>query len=292
MDRCSKVLSVIVGPTGVGKTDFALNRAEDWHCPIVNCDSRQIYKELPIGTAAPTAEQQARVKHYFVGTHSLIEEYNAGQYERDAVSVLTGLCREHTGDKPFAILTGGSMLYMSAVLRGLDDLPIVPEVIRKELRKEYATRGIEWLQAEVERVDRNYWQEVDRNNPQRLLHCIEITRTAGVPYSELRTQRQAERPWTVHITRLIRPREELYARINRRVDAMVAEGLEQEAREAYGWFKERGLAVPNSLKTVGYSEMTDYIERRCTREEAIEKIKQHTRNYAKRQMTWYRNSLQ
>ena len=291
MARCSDCLSVIVGPTGVGKTEYALRRAEEWGCPIVNCDSRQIYRELPIGTAAPTAEEQARVKHYFVGTHSLTEDYNAGQYERDAVKLLTELMHKHKGDHPFAILTGGSMLYMNAVLQGLDDLPAVPAAIRQTVQQAYEAKGMAWLQEEVRRIDPAYWDEADRQNPQRLIHCIEITRTAGKPYSQLRKQMHTERPWHVHITRLVRPREELYERINRRVDKMMAEGLEDEARQAYRPFKEQGLPVPNSLRTVGYIEMIDYIEGRCTREQAVEKIKQHTRNYAKRQMTWYRNSL-
>lgn len=292
MVRCSDYLSVIIGPTGVGKTDYALRRAEEWGCPVVNCDSRQIYRELPVGTAAPTAEEQARVRHYFVGTHSLTEDYNAGQYEQDAVGLLTGLMNNHSGDRPFAILTGGSMLYMNAVLNGLDDLPSVPAGVRQSVQNEYKEKGMAWLQEEVQRVDADYWNEVDRTNPQRLLHCIEICRTAGMPYSRLRKQSSAKRPWKVHITCLARPRKELYDRINRRVDAMMAAGLEEEARRAYLPFREQGLPLPNSLRTVGYNEMIDFFEGRCTKEEAVEKIKQHTRNYAKRQMTWYRNSLQ
>ena len=290
MGQCSDFLSVIIGPTGVGKTDYALRRAQEWGCPIVNCDSRQIYRELPIGTAAPTAEEQAKVRHYFVGTHSLSEDYNAGQYERDAVSLLNELMHSHSGNTPFAILTGGSMLYMNAVLKGLDNLPSVPPAIRKAVQNEYRTNGLQWLQEEVQRIDPAYWNEVDRQNPQRLLHCIEITRTADIPYSALRTQTAIHRPWNVHITSLVRPREELYNRINRRVEQMIANGLEEETRQAYLPFKQQGLPVPNSLRTVGYNEMIDYIEGRCTKQEAIDKIKQHTRNYAKRQMTWYRNS--
>ncbi len=291
MGQCSDRLSVIVGPTGVGKTEFALRRAEEWGCPIVNCDSRQIYRELPIGTAAPTAEEQARVRHYFVGTHSLADDYNAGQYERDAVELLRCLMGKGSDGHPFAILTGGSMLYMNAVLRGLDDLPTVPAEVRQGVQQEYEAKGLAWLQEEVKRIDPAYWDEADRSNQQRLLHCVETTRVAGVPYSQLRKRTHAERPWRVHITCLTRPREELYERINRRVDKMMEAGLEEEARRAYLPFKEQGLPIPNSLRTVGYSEMIDYIEGRCTREEAIDKIKQHTRNYAKRQMTWYRNSL-
>jgi tRNA dimethylallyltransferase len=225
-----------------------------------------------------------------VGTHSLSEDYNAGQYERDAVSLLCELMHSHSGNTPFAILTGGSMLYMNAVLKGLDNLPSVPPAIRQAVQNEYRTNGLQWLQEEVQRIDPEYWNEVDRQNPQRLMHCIEVTRTADIPYSALRTQTAIHRPWHVHITSLVRPREELYNRINRRLEQMIANGLEEETRQAYLPFKQQGLPIPNSLRTVGYNEMIDYIEGRCTKQEAIDKIKQHTRNYAKRQMTWYRNS--
>ncbi len=291
MGQCSDWLSVIIGPTGVGKTEYALRRAKEWGCPIVNCDSRQIYRELPVGTAAPTQDELAQVKHYFVGTHSLTDGYNAGQYERDAVKLLKELMHNHSGDRPFAILTGGSMLYMNAVLQGLDNLPSIPPDIRTAVQNEYKTNGLQWLQEEVQRIDPAYWNEVDRQNPQRLLHCIEITRTAGIPYSALRTRTDIQRPWRTHIVRLVRPREELYRRINMRVEQMIANGLEEETRCAYLPFKKQGLPLPNSLRTVGYNEMINYIEGRCTRQEAIDKIKQHTRNYAKRQMTWYRNSM-
>lgn len=291
MGQCSDWLSVIIGPTGVGKTDYAIRRAKEWGCPIVNCDSRQIYRELPVGTAAPTQDELAQAKHYFVGTHSLTDDYNAGQYERDAVKLLKELMHNHSGDRPFAILTGGSMLYMNAVLQGLDNLPSVPPDIRTAVQNEYKTNGLQWLQEEVQRIDPVYWNEVDRQNPQRLMHCIEITRTAHIHYSALRTRAAIQRPWRTHIVRLVRPREELYRRINMRVEQMIANGLEEETLCAYLPFKEQGLPLPNSLRTVGYNEMIDYIEGRCTRQEAIDKIKQHTRNYAKRQMTWYRNSI-
>lgn len=304
MAQCSKILSVIIGPTGVGKTEFALRRAQEWGCPIVNCDSRQIYRELPIGTAAPTKEDRQRVTHYFVGTHSLRENYSAGQYERDAVPLLMQLMEQSTHpDTPFAILTGGSMLYMQAVLYGLDQLPIVPIEVRQTIQQAYTERGLEWLQHEVQRVDPDYWQVVDRCNPQRLIHCLEISKVAGQPYSQLRLQSKTDgnvgeetgrcnaRPWQVHITCLARPRSELYDRINRRVDAMIDQGLEEEVRSAYLPFVKRNEPIPNSLNTVGYREMIDYLNGICTFCEAVDAIKQHTRNYAKRQLTWFRNSL-
>ena len=284
------VLLVILGSTGVGKTDYCLTQAMQWQCPVVNCDSRQIYREIPIGTAAPTPEEQRMVQHYFVGTHSLTEDYNAGQYERDAVALLTTLAQQHThvDDTPFAILSGGSMLYMDAVLNGLDNLPEVPAQVRQHIRSQYRQNGLDWLQQEVQRLDPDYWQTVDPNNPQRLMHCIEISLTAARPYSSLRTRSAAPRPWRTRIIGLTRPRDLLYERINRRVDSMMEQGLLDEARNAYLPFKQQGLPIPNSLQTVGYKELIAYMEGQCSLEEAVDKIKQHSRNYAKRQMTWFR----
>lgn len=289
------VLAVIIGPTGVGKTAYCLNKATEWQCPIVNCDSRQIYKEIPIGTAAPTEEEQRLVKHYFVGTRSLQEDYSAGMYERDAVILLDGLIKTHYSGNindlqtPFAILSGGSMLYLSAVLYGLDNLPNIPDYIRQYVKRQYELYGIQWLQNEVAKLDPDYWQEVDKQNNRRLAHCVEITLASGVPYSKQRTKKKAVRPWQTRIIGLTRPREELYERINQRVDEMMSNGLLDEVKRAYLPFKEQRKTLPNSLKTVGYKELIDYIEQRCSLEEAIDKIKQHSRNYAKRQMTWYRN---
>ena len=274
-------LLVITGPTGVGKTDLTLRLAAHFGCPIVSADSRQIYREIPIGTAAPTAEELARVKHFFVGTKSVTEDYNAGEYERDALALLTKLQQQATGN-PFAILSGGSMLYIDAVCKGFDDIPTISQRTREEVRNEYVANGLEWLQKEVERLDPEYWQTVDRNNPQRLMHCIEVSRSAGKPYSSFRKQAQAARDFDVVKVALERPREELYERINQRVEQMIATGLEDEARAVYA---QRQF---NSLQTVGYREMFDYFDGKTTREEAIRLIKQNTRHYAKRQMTWFR----
>ncbi len=269
-----RTLVLIVGPTGVGKTELSLRVAERFGCPIISCDSRQIYRDIPIGTAAPTAEEQARVKHYFVATHALEDNYNAGQYERDALALLDELFATHD----VVVMTGGSMLYADAVCKGLDDLPAVPE----EIRKEIATKSLEELQHEVQRLDPDYWQEVDQQNPARLAHCIEICITTGKPYSTLRTQTIKERPFRIIKIGLTRPRALLYARIDERVKQMIANGMVEEARRVY---PQRAL---NSLQTVGYKELFAYFDGDYDLHRAIELIQQNTRHYAKRQMTWFR----
>ena len=280
-----KTLLLILGPTGVGKTELSLRVAEHYRCPILNCDSRQIYRGIPIGTAAPTAEEQARVKHYFVATRELEEDYNAGQYERDALALLDQLFREHD----VVVMTGGSMLYADAVCKGLDDLPSVPPAIRSQVQAQYEAQGIAWLQAEVQRLDPAYWNEVDRSNPARLAHCVELCLTTGKPYSSLLTKKSAvsgqpikKRPFRIVKVALDRPRNFLYARINERVKKMMADGLLDEAKAVYA---KRHL---NSLRTVGYKELFGYLDGEYDLERAIELIQQNTRHYAKRQLTWFR----
>jgi len=275
-------LLVIMGPTGVGKTELTLKLAEHYGCPILNADSRQIYREIPIGTAAPTAEQQARVKHYFVGTKSLDESYNAGEFERDCMAVMSELMVTEPQRQVTAILSGGSMLYIDAVCNGLDDIPMVDPVIRHEVQALYHDGGLEALQQEVQDLDPQYWQEVDQHNPQRLMHCIEVSRSTGQPYSNLRKHALKERPFSMVKIGLTRDREELYERINQRVNQMMADGLEKEAREV--WHEP----VPNSLNTVGYKEMFQYFRGEINYNEAVRLIQQNSRHYAKRQMTWFR----
>ena len=274
----SKTLVLILGPTGVGKTELALRVAEHWSCPIINCDSRQIYREIPIGTAAPTKEEQERVHHYFVGTHSLDEEYSAGQYERDVVSLLETIFADHD----VAILTGGSMLYADAVCSGLDELPAVPPEVREQVNRGFEREGLAWLQTEVRRLDPDYWQIVDRQNPARLKHCVELSMVSGKPYSSLRTNRNKERPFRLVKVGLDRPRAELYARVDERVRQMMADGLLNEAKAVY---KQRHL---NSLQTVGYKELFGYLDGDYDLDRAVELIQQNTRHYAKRQLTWLR----
>ena len=274
----TKSLLLILGPTGVGKTELSLRVAEHYGCPIVNCDSRQVFRSIPIGTAAPTAQEQARVKHYFVATRGLEDDYNAGQFERDAMELLDTLFKTHE----VVVMTGGSMLYADAVCNGLDDLPSVPDTLRQQVQRDYETKGLEWLQTEVQRLDPAYWQLVDQQNPARLAHCVEMCLTTGQTYSSLRTGERKQRPFRIIKIGLERPREELYDRINRRVIQMMADGLEDEAKAVY---PKRQL---NSLQTVGYKELFAYFDGEYDRNRAIELIQQNTRHYAKRQMTWFR----
>lgn len=288
-------LVVILGPTGVGKTELSLRLAEEYGCPIVSADSRQIYRDLPIGTAAPTQEEQARVKHYFIGCKALTETYNAGQYARDCKHLLTDLFQQHER----VIMVGGSMMYIDAVCKGLDDIPDIPEAIRREVQRQYAEQGLAWLQQTVQEIDPSYWSEVDQQNPQRLMHCIEVTRVSGKPYSSFRknsTLTAAERGFEVEYHMVERPREELYKRINLRVHKMIEAGLIDEAKRA---FEQLGISLapqqtekkeilPNSINTVGYKELLPYFRGEYSLDRAIELIQQNSRHYAKRQMTWWR----
>ena len=291
-----KALLLILGSTGVGKTELALRVAEHLGSPVISCDSRQIFREIPIGTAAPTAEELERVQHYFIATHSVRDTYSAGQYERDAMELLEQLFQTHDT----LLMTGGSMLYADAVCNGLDNLPSVPEEIRREVREKAQMvdgEGLRWLQSEVQRLDPDYWQMVDQQNPARLSHCVELCLTTGKPYSSLLTKSPishqpsaisnhqspiTRRPFRIVKVALERPREELYARINARVHQMIANGLEQEARSVYEWRE-----MP-SLQTVGYREMFAYFEGEYDINRAIELIQQNSRHYAKRQLTWFR----
>lgn len=288
-------LVVILGPTGVGKTELSLRLAEEYGCPIVSADSRQIYRDLPIGTAAPTPEELARVKHYFIGCKALTETYNAGQYARDCKRLLNDLFLQHER----VIMVGGSMMYIDAVCKGLDDIPDVPETIRRELQCQYAEHGLTWLQQEVQQIDPVYWAEVDQQNPQRLMHCVEVTRVSRKPYSSFRknsTLTAAERGFEVEYRMVERPREELYQRINLRVHQMVQAGLLDEAKRAFQLLQipltPRGLntkeLLPNSINTVGYKELLPYFRGEYSLDRAIELIQQNSRHYAKRQMTWWR----
>ena len=288
-------LVVILGPTGVGKTEKSLELAEQWGCPIVSADSRQIYRDLPIGTAAPSAEELARVKHYFIGTKDLHETYNAGQYARDCNTLLAELFQKHER----VLMVGGSMMYIDAVCKGLDDIPDIPAELREQVRNQYQEKGLEWLQTEVQRLDPIYWQEVDKQNPQRLMHCIEVTLASGQPYSNFRKggRTAQERGFDVEYIMIERPREELYERINLRVHKMIEQGLLNEAQRAFdklGLLNNNPLdesTIPNSVNTVGYKELLKYFRGEWTLERAIEMIQQNSRHYAKRQMTWWRRTM-
>jgi len=284
MAPCSKSpLLVLTGPTALGKTELSLRLAERYGCPIVSADSRQIYREIPIGTAAPTADELQRVTHYFIGTRSVVEDYNAGQYERDCIPLLEQLQTAHRNDStPFAILTGGSMMYLDAIVNGLDDIPAVSTELKQQIRETYRQKGLTWLQDEVQKLDPDYWHLADRQNPQRLLHCVEVCRATGQPYSSYRTGGSKQRPWLATQVVMLRAREELYQRINLRVEQMMESGLEEECKQVIDHRQH------NSLQTVGYREMFAYMDGLYSREEAIRLIKQNSRHYAKRQMTWFR----
>lgn len=252
--------------------------AEHYGCPILNCDSRQVFRGIPIGTAAPTAQELARVKHYFIASRDLQDDYNAGRYERDALELLDELFLT----RDVVVMTGGSMLYADAVCNGLDDLPTVPDAIRAEVTENFKLQGLTWLQQEVQRLDPEYWEIVDQSNPARLAHCVELSLTTGKPYSSLRTNTRKERPFRILKIALERSREELYERINTRVSQMMEDGLLEEAKAVYP------LRRLNSLQTVGYRELFGYLDGEYDLRRAVELIRQNTRHYAKRQMTWFR----
>lgn len=271
-------LVILLGPTGVGKTELSLRVAEYFHSPIISSDSRQLYKDLVIGTAAPTTAQQERVKHYFVGTLSLTDYYNASRFEEEVVSLLDELHKSHSA----VIMTGGSMMYIDAVCKGIDDLPTVTPELRKELLDLYEREGLDPIRAQLNKLDPVHYNEVDLKNYKRVIHALEICLMTGKPYSELRTNPRKQRPFKIIKIGLTRDREELYERINRRVDIMMEDGLLDEARHVYPY---KHL---NSLNTVGYKELFNYLDGEWTLDFAIEKIKQNSRIYSRKQMTWFR----
>ena len=277
-----KKLIVLLGPTGVGKTALSLELAQRYGCPIISSDSRQIYKGIEIGTAAPTAAEQALVKHYFIGIKDLTEDYSAGQYEIDALNLINELFKTHDT----LLLTGGSMMYIDAVCNGIDDIPTVSKEAREEAQKIYETEGLEGLTAKLKELDPVWYEKVDLKNHRRVMHAVEVCLFTGKPYSSFLTFKKKERDFEIEKIGLERPREELYDRINKRVDVMIAEGLEEEARKVYH------LKHLNSLNTVGFKEMFAYFDGEISRERAIELIKQNSRHYAKRQMTWFRRDTE
>lgn len=274
-----KTLVVVLGPTGVGKTELCLRIAEHLNVPIINADSRQIFAELPIGTAAPTQEQQQRVFHYFVGNHHLDDYYSASIYESEVLQLLSSL---FSNGHDVALLTGGSMMYIDAVCNGIDDIPTINDDIRETMKQRLANEGLEALVEELKRLDPEHWSIVDRNNPRRVVHALEICKQTGRTYSSFRTNTAKERPFNILKIGLDRPREELYNRINNRVVQMIEEGLEEEARSVLP------MRSYNSLNTVGYKELFTYFDGDITRDEAIRQIQSNTRRYMRKQLTWFR----
>ncbi len=277
-----KTLIVITGPTAVGKTALCMDLAKHFNIPIINADSRQIYRELKIGTARPSNKQMSEVKHYFVGTLGMDDYYSASLYEQQVLTLLDEIFK--TSD--YALLSGGSMMYIDAVCNGIDDIPTIDDETRATMKKRLLMEGLESLCEELRQRDPEYYEIVDKHNPRRVVHALEICVMTGKPYSSFRKQEKKVRPFRIIKIGLTRPREELYKRINRRVDKMMKDGLLEEAKEMY---PKREV---NALNTVGYKELFEYLKGKWTLHEAVERIKGNTRRYARKQLTWYKKDEQ
>lgn len=287
-------LIVITGPTGVGKTELCLNIAEHYGIDIINADSRQIYAEIPIGTAAPTAEQMQRVRHYFVGTHHIGDYYSASMYEQEVLDLIAEKEQE-ASNNPIAILTGGSMMYIDAVCNGIDDIPTIKDDIRNKMKQRLETEGLDALVDELRELDTQHWETVDRSNPRRVVHALEICHQTGRTYTSFRIGKKKERPFKIikiGLTRdkvlkvkrgqVIMDHTELYDRINARVVSMMEQGLVEEAKSVLPYRNEK------ALNTIGYKEMFRYFDNEITLEEAVRQIQSNSREYARKQLTWYK----
>ena len=272
-----KMLIVIVGPTAIGKTAAAISVAEKLHTEIISADSRQVFKEMNIGTAKPSPEELKRITHHFIGNKSIHENYDAGQYGRDAIALIHQLFEKRNQ----LVMVGGSGLYIKAALEGFDEMPEVSEGLRKKITEEYQTNGLAWLQQEVEQVDPDYFSSVDQQNPQRLMRALELVRSSGKSMNSLRVNKKVELPFQVIKIGLNIPREQLYEHIDSRMDKMIKDGLIDEAKEFY---PNKNL---NALQTVGYREIFDYFDGLYDYEEAVRLLKRNSRRYAKRQLTWF-----
>lgn len=275
-------LVVLLGPTGVGKTEVALQIAEHLQSPIINADSRQLFAEIPIGTAAPTKEQQERVKHYFVGTLHLTDYYSAAKYEEDVLQLLNQLFNQ----QQMALLSGGSMMYIDAVCQGIDDIPTVDEATRRLMKRKLETEGLDALVAELKVLDSEHYKIVDLHNPRRVVHALEICHMTGNTYTSYRKNTKKIRPFNIIKIGLNRPREEMYERINNRVLKMMNQGLIEEAKAVY---PQKGL---NALNTVGYKELFAYFDGDISLDDAILKIQSNTRQYMRKQVTWFKRDNQ
>ena len=273
-----KTLIIILGPTGVGKTELSLQIAERFCSPIISADSRQIYRDIPICTAAATPEQQSRVKHYFVGTHALDESFSAAQFEIDTLKLLDELYKTHET----VVMTGGSMMYIDAVVKGIDDMPNVDPEVRAYVREQYNELGLDEILSQLRLLDSVYYAKVDKRNTQRVIHGVEMCLTTGRPFSSFHTGTRKERPFRIVQIGLQRERQELYQRIDQRVQQMLDDGLEEEARKVFH------LRHLNSLNTVGMKEMFLYFDGEYTLEQAQERICHNTHIYSKKQMTWFK----
>jgi len=271
-------LILVVGPTAVGKTDLCLKLAKKFQTEILSCDSRQFYREMNRGTAKPSADELAEAPHHFINNLSITDAYDVRKYEEEALDLLGNLFQKHR----VVILTGGTGLFADVVVNGMDAIPEVAPEIREEIIQEYQSKGLTWLQVAVQEVDPEFYAQVDRANPQRLMRALEIWRGTGLKFSSFRTKNKVKRPFEVIKIGLDRPREELYRRIDSRMEQMLAKGLFAEAE---GLFEKRGL---NALQTLGYTEIFDFLEGKYDKEELIRLLKRNSRRYAKRQLTWFR----
>lgn len=277
-----KSLIVLLGPTGVGKTALSVNLAEYFETSIVSADSRQFFKGLEIGTAAPTAEEMSRVRHHLVGMLDVVDYYSASEFEQNALTIIGKEFESHDA----LIASGGSMMYIDALCKGIDDVPTIDEKLRQEVWNLYEREGLEAIRLQLKMLDPDFYNQVDLKNHKRVIHALEVCLMTGKPYSSFRTNTKKQRPFNIIKIGLMRNREELYERINRRVDTMMAEGLLDEARKYY---PQRHL---NSLNTVGYKELFRYLDGEWTLEFAVEKIKQNTRIYSRKQMTWFKRDTE
>ena len=282
MVSSGKTLIVLTGPTAVGKTAVSLDIAKHFGIPVINADSRQIFKELIIGTARPTETEMQEVRHYFVGILSIDDYYSASLYEQQVLELLDKEFQSHD----YALLSGGSMMYIDAVCDGIDDIPTIDDDTRALMKQRLKEEGLEALVEELKRLDPEYYEIVDRQNPRRVVHAFEICVMTGKTYTSFRKRSKKERPFRIIKIGLDRPREELYNRINARVDKMMSDGLLDEVKALY---PEKEL---NALNTVGYKELFDYLDGRWPLKEAVERIKGNTRRYARKQLTWYKKDEQ
>lgn len=277
-----KTLVVLTGPTGVGKTELSLGLAEALGSPVLSCDSRQIFREMAIGTAAPTPEQLNRVKHYFIASKSIHEPYSAAKFEAEVIALLDTLFI----NQETVLMSGGSMMYIDAVCNGIDEMPDVDPLIRRELAAWYLEAGLEPILEELQRLDPIYFEQVDRKNHKRVIHGLEMCRMTGLPFSSFRKDTAKVRPFRIVKICLNRDRQELYNRIDARVDEMMLQGLEKEARGLYPY---RSL---NALNTVGYKEMFDHFDGHSSLEQAVTSLKYNTHKYARKQLTWFRRDTE
>lgn len=279
MEKVHEVI-VIVGPTAIGKTKLAIDLAQYWTCNIISADSRQFYKEMSLGTAVPDNRELSAAPHFLIQHKSIFDDYTVGDFEREALSLIEKFSKNHKR----TVVVGGSGLYINALLYGLDDFPEVPKAIREELNQELVHYGIGALQEELKRVDPKYYAQVDLMNPQRVIRALEIYRSSGIPFSDLRKSSTKQRPFRFTLVGITAHREEIYERINKRVDQMINLGLTQEVESL---IPHKNL---NALQTVGYKELFDYFENKLSLAQAVDLIKQNTRRFSKRQMTWFKKN--